>query len=283
MKHSGIACESCPAPVDLSSWVDGEGTDQLGTHVRVCPTCQRVVAFYRRADGAVRSATTAPPGLADRIASHCRELPRERPVFWLHPSLLRVAAVLAMVATAAALVSVSLRPRGDSNGAAPRPSVASVADDGTVDGPFTAYTGTSAEPVRVVTEREVAHANASGGASNARYVYQPASAASLRRAIPRRVSHVWVVPDLERCRTEFLRRLPADARSVTVDAGEGVLGFRVLLRDDKLKSLVDSLAGLDYSLVSAGLPQPRDSVSVPSKQNVVYGVQFVASRPKADE
>ena len=286
MKDSAAACDSCPAPVDISSWADNEGPEQVGAHVRVCPVCERTVLFYRRVDSTVQSATAPAPGLAERIEAHCRNLPEERPAFRLHPGLLRAAAVFAMVVTVAALVSVSVR-RPETESLARGPDVSS---PGAADGPFTAYSGTRAEPVRSVSVRDVQQpgnvkrTSAYGGSPNARFVYQPASVAPLRkRAIPRRVSHVWVVPDLERCRAEFLRQLPSAARAVPVDAGEGVLGFRVLLRDDRLKGLVDHLAELDYSLVSSGLPQPHDNVSVPSQQNVVYGVQFVAARQHAAE
>lgn len=290
MKQDNSPEQNCPSPVDLSAWLDGEHSVSLEAHLATCKKCRRVVAFYRCMDQVVRGASQPDGGLPERIICACLEESGRTPVLAM-PVLrnsLKLAAAVAVLAGAGfwLLRTQSTRIGAGGNAVAIHAPGSVMPDESPVSPPAPA-------------ERKTVVAQQSPGTGS--HLGNRLSAASLRMAstqsrysaprrrtvipprslqVPGHVSQVWVVSDLEQSSGDFVRTLPEKSRCVDRRNLDGATDFRVVLPDDQLPGLVNSLARKGYALVTPNGPQPETPKQAwrLTHRNVWYDVRLVAGR-----
>lgn len=282
--NAETAGRGCPSFEQVSEWVDRGGPGEAGEHLASCPRCQATAAAYRRVNEGVRQAAAVPPGLAERIKAHCRNLPAESsPLPWLFPAL-RLAAAVVAVAAAVGVLGYSIS-RQTTPGAAPGPDLASAQTPPASSLPPPAVMPPPppplppgaqppgpASPALPLSPREVALTDAAGATGST-----APPTASLPLTIPSRVRHVWVVGrDLEASRRLLLANLPQGARCLDSDRAGDLASVRVDIPDHLLPTMVTWLADQGWSLVSPDAPQPGTrGARLLGRHHVVYEARLV--------
>jgi len=204
----------CPPAEELSAWFDGESSDSLEPHVRVCSHCQRVVRTYRSIAMVIRTAAQAPDGLPERIINNCRASREEsRPTVITFPRLAATAAAVVLLAGLGVAAWRNLEtnsPEGFAARRTPRPP-RSPAPAKATESPFSEVAEGNVTPLPSSPEPPSGRTVYSDQIAPAGTQIAGMSAGSGRiraQRIPDRVLHVWVVQNLEQGRRFLMAHLP---------------------------------------------------------------------------
>lgn len=286
----------CPPSVEISSWYDGQGTEDLGAHVNECARCTRTVKSYRALDQAVRRGVVPRSSLAQQIVAACERDLASRTFILVWPvPVWRVASVAALVTLGlGALFLYAWNPadpmptRGPDDlamrtilPAQPPPIIAGVRGaPPAVPAPFVEFAPLRIAPSTVgpVLQGGSGLLSVSAPGTHLGGAAAGTGLTTLKEATSDSVRHVWVVADATRAVAALRTLLPqGTVLNPLATRGGPRVTYRVLLSDESLQALVDRLAGAGFSLVSPALPQPgaRDRLLVQGKP-VLYEMEFVA-------
>ncbi|MFO7820482.1 MAG: hypothetical protein R6V56_00255 [Lentisphaeria bacterium] len=262
-KASEMANSQCPTDVDLSAWHDGEGENELSAHIADCETCRKKVEFYAAVSTTLRLTSEPAPDLAERIHQRClnEQPPATIFPFFNHKPYFKVAAALAVIALVAGGVNyLAPEKQAGTKKENQTPAVRETATGQLQYGQESVdLTAGAVNENRTPLPRDNSFIRL---VSSRRGNITPDSAgigsASPPVILPQSVRHVWVVDNLETARAQFLANLPRAAAKVCASTSDKALCLRVVIPDNKLQELVDTLVNLQWALVSPALPQPGE-------------------------
>lgn len=283
--HTTCNQSDCPSKENLSNWYDNGGDSTIASHVGECRNCGETVTFYRKVDETVRLCSCPPSYLESQILEVCKGVEGEILAFPLWMRALRIAAVAAVVCTVAGAVFV-VTSTPSTTGSSRILAVAGRGADGEamaeLVNPGTPKTGNSGSggglalkgPGDGVRGTDLVSVSAAGSRDR-----EDGSRRAVRGdiAISPIVHHVWVVDDLEACKTSFIGALPEGVEpSLTPGGDDSKCSLQVVLSDTQLQGLVNVLKEDGWALFTKDFPQPgeEDKVALTGRK-VRYEAELV--------
>lgn len=295
---------ACPAPEDLSAWLDSELCDaELETHIAECPACQERLRTYARLDRELIGELGPAPETRDRIKASCLAQLFRGGNLVFYPVWWRLAAAAALLVLAAAIVWDRYQTSQadpvlhsahhyladfslNAPAAAPAPEspqiVAETPAEPELPPPVRiALTEDAATDAPRADDLRVEHLTlVSQGNTEPPAAFRP-SAAPARHAADEQVAdyvrHVWVVHDSAKALAELQTRFPQKRELLQRLAAEKrpELVLQMTMSDRSLAALVDRFDDLGLKLLSPAAPQPEATDLEFRDQPVQYEVNFV--------
>ncbi|MCF7855627.1 MAG: hypothetical protein K9N51_12570, partial [Candidatus Pacebacteria bacterium] len=250
-------------------------------HIQECRRCKHNVDFFGRVDQTLADSKQPPSGLNQRIVERCTQMSTTPLPFDWRVNVLRIAAVLVVIAAITAAFLVLSWPRTSSENMVAGTDPLTISEDGIQStgrddvSPTrrTIYFQQSPSTFPVAKIRAgSAEPNVEGFVRSLLLTEQ-----SKTNILPAAVRHVWVVDDLDTARKQLLDSLPAGAVAVPTNGRNHAMCFRISLSDTDLQGLVTSLERSGWALVTPALPQPGEIDSLLlTGQEVLYTADIVA-------
>jgi hypothetical protein len=276
MNDESATMSDCPSKQAISELVDGSERAEVVAHLEHCGDCRGVKNAYLRITDAARTVVTPGPDLSERIKAACARLPESGSaapkILWFQRPLVRIAAAVAVSASLVTLLGIAV---GRLGGERPVAATENQQETGTV----VATTGEDVLGVPAVSgEVEPADVQKVTVPGIPAQDSVPQTSNKVVVQLPGRVRHVWAVGDVD-ASEQYLKSILEDAQYSMSHIETGRTAFEIQLRDAELQKLVNSLAERKWSLVSSGLPQPREANEVNFLgRKVTYNLELVQGR-----